>query len=515
MANNNKREGSYKYMYLMTAGICVAVAVMLVLCGRFAYLQIFDPGNYRISDLNQYTSSVSIDARRGTIYASDGSTALAVSATVYNCFISPYDIFDGVEDDYEKADRLNRVADGLSGILGVDRNEIISKGGRDNSKYQIIKKYLSDSEEAAVRAFIKDNGFENIVHLEETTKRIYRSGSFAAHVIGFAGSDNQGLSGIEYTYDEYLRGTPGRHVRAADAYGNDLETGVKSTYIPAQNGLNVVTTIDWDIQNTVESCIRMAYEENKPNGRVTCIVMDVDSGEILALGIYPSYDLNNYTKLSEEYQKKYDTFIGTEEEREAYKSNLLYEMWNNTAVSQTYEPGSTFKIVTSAMALEEGAITLESTFNCKGSVSIGGTIIHCHNIYGHGEQTFPEALVNSCNPAFIKIGEAVGYKNFNKYFEEFGYDKTSGGDIMGEASSIYYGTTGIYFGPVELAAYSFGQTFKVTPIQHLRAVSAVANGGNLVVPHVVKALVDDMKTWAIELCAPAGAARAVRNTASR
>ncbi|MBO4276820.1 MAG: PASTA domain-containing protein [Clostridia bacterium] len=466
-------------------------AAMLALCIRFAYLQLYDPDNYRVSALNQYTSSVSIDAKRGTIYASDATTALAVSATVYNCFISPYDIVDSAEDDSETGALINRIADGLSNILSVDRNEIVAKAGKTTSKYQIIKKYLSDAEETAIREYIKESDLERIIHLEETTKRIYRYGSLAAHVIGFSGSDNQGLSGIEYTYDQYLRGTPGRHVRASDAYGNDLETGVKSTYIPAQNGLNVVTTIDLEIQQTVEKCLRLAYEENKPNGRVTAIVMDVSNGEVLAMGIYPSFDLNNYNKLSDEYQKKYDVFIGTEEERTAYRTNLLYEMWNNTAVSQTYEPGSTFKIVTSAMALEEGAITLESTFNCKGSVSIGGTIIHCHNIYGHGEQTFPEALVNSCNPAFIKIGEAVGYKNFNKYFEEFGYDKTSGGDIMGEASSIYYGTTGIYFGPVELAAYSFGQTFKVTPIQHLRAVSAVANGGNLVVPHVVKALVDD------------------------
>ncbi|MBR0231976.1 MAG: PASTA domain-containing protein [Clostridia bacterium] len=466
-------------------------AAMLALCVRFAYLQLYDPGNYRVAALNQYTSSVTIDARRGTIYASDGTTALAVSATVYNCFISPYDIFDSSEDNAEINALINKIADGLSGILSVDRNEIISKAGKTTSKYQMIKKYLSDSEEAAIREYIKENDYEQIIHLEETTKRVYRAGSFAAHVIGFSGSDNQGLSGIEYTYDRYLRGTPGRHMRATDAYGKDLETGVKSTYIPAQNGLNVVTTIDWKIQDTVEKCIRMAYEENKPNGRVTAIVMDVNNGEILAMGIYPSFDLNNYNKLSDEYQKKYDTFIGTEEERAAYKTNLLYEMWNNTAVSQTYEPGSTFKIITSAMALEEGAITLDTHFNCRGSVSIGGTVIHCHNIYGHGDQTFPEALVNSCNPAFIKIGEAVGYKNFNKYFEEFGYNKTSGSDIMGEASSIYYGTTGIYFGAVELAAYSFGQTFKVTPIQHIRAVSAVANGGDLVVPHVVKALVDD------------------------
>ena len=471
--------------------LILILALMLVLCGRFAYLQLVDPNNYRVSALNQYTSSISLPAKRGTIYSSDGSTVLAVSATVYNCIISPYDIIQDGDEDADTAARLNKVAEGLSAILGVDRAEVIAKGGKTTSKYQIIKKYLSETEEAAVREFIKENGFEKIIYLEETTKRFYRYGSLASQLIGFSGSDNQGLSGIEYTYDEYLRGTPGRHVRASDAYGKDLETGVQSTYIPATNGLNVVTTIDIEVQQIIEKYIREAYEEHKPAGRVNCIVMDVTNGEILGCGIYPSFDLNDYNTLSPEYQSKYDAFIGTEEERSSYHTELLYEMWNNTIVSQTYEPGSTFKIITSAIALDEGAATLESHYKCDGWVSVGGTIIHCHNRLGHGDQDFAKALVNSCNPAFISIGSAIGAQRFDKYFREFGYDKVSGSDIMGEVSSIFYGTTGIYFGPVELSAYSFGQTFKVTALQHIRAVSTVANGGDLVVPHVVKALVDN------------------------
>lgn len=463
--------------------LIVVFLLMLALCVRFAYLQIFDPQNYHTAALDQYTNSITIPAKRGAIYANDGTTEIAVSATVYNCFISPFDI--------KNDEQLNIVADGLSSILSVERETIITKGQKKKSKYQVIKKFLSENEETAVRQFIKDNDLAGIINLEETTKRYYRYGSFAAHILGFTGTDNRGLSGIESAYDEYLSGVDGKSVKAADAYGNELDSGVGSTYIPASDGLNVVTTLDWMMQNTVEKYIKQAYEEHKPNGRVECIIMDVNNGELLASAIYPSFDLNNYNTLSEFYQTKYDVFVGTEEERSAYKSKLLYEMWNNTIATQTYEPGSTFKIITSAVALEEGAIdTVNSTFKCSGRYNVAGTTIHCHKLAGHGTQLFSEALVNSCNPAFIQIGTAIGTKSFKKYFEEFGYTKVSGSDIIGEASSIYYGTTGAQFESLELAVYSFGQTFKVTPLQHLRAVSAVANGGYLVIPHSVKALTD-------------------------
>ncbi len=478
--------------------LVVILVFMFLLCVRFAYLQLIDPEDYRTSALDQYTSSVTIPAKRGSIYANDATTELAVSATVYNCFISPYDIPQFAEDSQETSNPvdsetlLHTISDGLSRILSVDREEIELKGTRYNSKYQMIKKFLTETEETAVRAFIAENGYQSIIHLEETTKRYYRYGSFAAHLLGFTGSDNQGLSGIEYTYDEYLAGVDGKSVKAADAYGNELDSGVGSTYIAATNGLNVITTIDWTIQNTVEKYIEQAYEEHSPNGRVECIVMDVDNGELLASAIYPSFDLNNYNDLSEYYQQKYDAFIGTEDERSAERTKLLYEMWNNTIATQTYEPGSTFKIITSAIALEEGRISYEtSSFSCRGAIDIAGTTIHCHKIIGHGTQTFSEAIVNSCNPAFVQIGGAIGHSIFKKYFEEFGYTQVSGSDIVGEVSSIYFATTGVQFETLELAIYSFGQTFQVTPLQHIRAVSAVANGGDLVVPHAVKALVDD------------------------
>ena len=479
--------------------LIVILVFMVLMCARFAYLQLFDPADYRTSALDQYTNSITIPAKRGSIYSNDGTTELAVSATVYNCFISPYDIGKTADDSVSTDNPISRealldkIADGLSRILSVERADIIEKGNRTQSKYQVIKKFLNETEEAAIRTFISENGYGSIIHLEETTKRYYRYGDFAAHILGFTGSDNKGLWGLEATYDEMLAGVDGKSVKSADAYGNELDSGVGSTYIPPQNGLNIVTTIDWTIQNTVEKYIKQAYEDHKPNGKVECIVMDVTNGELLASAIYPSFDLNNYNTLSPIYQQKYESFFGTEEERSAERSRLLYEMWNNTVATQTYEPGSTFKIITSAVALEEGTISYDSsTFDCKGVVNVVGTEIHCHKRHGgHGHQTFAEALVNSCNPAFIEIGGTIGTKLFTKYFDEFGYTQTSGSDVLGEVSSYYFATSGTQFETLELAVYSFGQTFQVTPLQHIRAVSAVANGGYLVVPHAVKALVDN------------------------
>lgn len=487
-------SGSDKKTHTTTSGRVVVIrsrvalgvilAFMFLLVVRFAYLQIIDPKDYRNAALDQYTSSVTIEAKRGAIYANDGTTELAVSATVYNCFISPFDI--------ENDEQMNLIADGLSTILSVDKDEIVNKAKNKKSKYQIIKKFMNDIEEDAVRAFVSENKLEGKINLEETTKRYYRYSSFAAQLIGFTGSDNQGLTGIELMYDQYLAGVDGKSVKATDAYGKEIDTGVGSTYVSAVDGYNVVTTIDWSIQNTVEKFIKQAYEEHKPNGRVECLVMDVDSGELLASAIYPSYDLNNYTQLNEYYQLQYDQIIGSDEERAAEKSKLLNMMWNNTIATETYEPGSTFKIITSAMALEEGVVSYDSSsFSCSGKFDVAGTIIHCHNTHGHGTQTFSQALVNSCNPAFIQIGSAIGANTFKKYFDEFGYTSLSGADVRGEASTIYYESTGTEFGPLNLAIYSFGQTFKVTPLQHLRAVSAIANGGYLVVPHTVKSLVDN------------------------
>ncbi len=493
----------------------VALALMIVLliglCGRLAYLQLLDPHGYADEAVEQYTFEVKLEAKRGTIYASDGTTKLAVSATTQTVFISPYDIYKAAtEPDDESVEPMGEtaylrfIANGLAACLDdYNAQTLLDKyydlgDAKLKYKYLVVKKDISEQEEQRVRTFIAENDLELQIALEEGTKRYYPYSTLASQLLGFVGSDNTGLNGMEFVYDEFLRGTDGRVVHAQDANGNELAYNYES-YIEAEDGLNLVTTIDWTIQSTVEKYLAETYAEHEPEGRVSAVVMDVNTGEILALAIYPSFDLNNYTTLSGEYQAKLDAYDG---DKDSYRSVLRNEMWNNTIATQTYEPGSTFKIITAAMALESGSITPEQEFNCGRMITIAGQTIHCHASYDHGMQNVALSLVNSCNPAFAHIGHAVGTKKFAQYFENFGYTEKTGSDILGEVSSIYYETTGVNFGELELAVYSFGQTFKVTMLQHIAASSAIANGGYLVTPHIGKYLTDEngnvVKTFATE-----------------
>lgn len=461
----------------------IAVAALLALVARLAYLMLVDPDDYRSAAVKQYTNEYTIKAKRGKIYDTN-MKVLATSATVQNVFISPKDI--------ENDSQVLIIASGLSDILGVDASMIVEKCQNRNSMYQMIKRSISESEEASVRKFISDNGLSRVVYLEESSKRYYPFSTLACHVLGVVGTDNTGLMGLESYYDSYLSGTDGRAVMGKDSAGNNLPFKYE-TYIEAEDGYGIVTTIDWTIQSVLEKYLKEAYLENNPTGKASAVIMDVNTGEILAMALYPVFDLNNYAELCDEYEALLDAFEGTDEEKEAYREKLMNLMWNNTIVTQTYEPGSTFKIITGSIAIEESAIDPSSdTFYCGGSSKVEGlaTPIRCHSRVPHGTQTFKEALVNSCNPAFITIGQKVGTSTFEKYFERYGYTQKTGIDLPGETSAIYYDTTGSNFGIVELSVYSFGQTFKTTVIEHLRAVSTIANGGYLVTPHLVKSVVD-------------------------
>ncbi len=461
----------------------IAIAALLALVARLAYLMLVDPDDYRSAAIKQYTNEYTIKAKRGKIYDTN-MKVLATSATVQNVFISPKDI--------QNDSQVLIVASGLSDILGVDASTIVEKCQNRKSMYQMIKRSISESEEASVRKFIEDNGLSRIVYLEESSKRYYPFSTLACHVLGVVGTDNTGLMGLESYYDSYLSGTDGRAVMGKDSAGNNLPFKYE-TYVEAEDGYGVVTTIDWTIQSVLEKYLKEAYLENNPTGKASAVVMDVNTGEILAMALYPVFDLNNYAELSDEYQALLDAFEGSDEDKAAYREKLMNLMWNNTIVTQTYEPGSTFKIISGSMAIEENAIDPDSDrFYCSGSMKVEGlaTPIHCHSKVPHGSQTFKEAIVNSCNPAFITIGQRVGIDTFKEYYERYGYTQKTGIDLPGETSSIYYGTTGSNFGIVELSVYSFGQTFKTTMIEHLRAVSTVANGGYLVTPHLVKSIVD-------------------------
>ena len=501
MENNQKNisgtEVGITSKLFVRRGIALTIAFVLVfsfLIYRIAKIQFADGEEYRNAAQDQYTHEITISAKRGDIVDRNG-TVLATTVTVQNCFISPADIPLKDESGNPTDEKKELVIRELSRILGVEESFIREKAEKTNRKYEMIKKELSNEEEDAVRQLIADEGLTNIVHLEESSKRYYPYSNLGCHILGFTGSSNNGLQGLEYTYDEYLTGIDGRVVKATDANGNEIPFDYES-YIDAIDGYTLVSTVDWAIQSVLEKYLKQAYEETKPQGTVTGIICDVNTGEILALSNYPSFDLNNYSVLAQPYLDLLEEFTAvtegeeapTDEEVAKYKENLRYQMWSNFAVSSTYEPGSTFKMITGAVALDEGCITETDTFDCQGRYVIAGVPIKCH-VYGkkiHGEQVFSQAIYNSCNPAFIQISQKIGASRFEEYFDLFGYNEKISSDLLGEGSTIFFPTLGI----VDLANASFGQGFKVTPIQHLRALCAIANGGYLVTPHLANKVLD-------------------------
>lgn len=483
-----------KKPFYIRAMTVMAVFVLLggLLGARLWYLQIVDADKYKTGAYEQYTTEITVSPKRGTIYDRN-MTPLAVSETVETVFISPYEIAGQNENkkDEDKVDiaaQKSLIADFLSETLEVDRQNILERMERTKSKYQIIKKKVERQTCDKIRTFINENKLVGI-HMEEDVKRSYPYGKLASHVIGFTNSENAGVLGIESYYNNYLKGNSGKIVTAQNAKGQDMPFKYES-YIEAENGTDVVLTIDWQVQSILEKNLEIALQDNKAQNRVFGIVMDVNTAEILAMSTKPDYDLNDPYTLDALSQEKLDAFEGSEEEKNTYYKELLEGLWKNKVITEIYEPGSTFKLITSAMALEENVVSESDTFYCTGAKSVGGYTIHCHKKGGHGTENFEQGLQNSCNPVFIEVSERVGKERFYKYFEAYGFTEKTGIDLAGEVSSLYH-TDIAGFNQTELAVYSFGQTFKVTPMQQICGVAAVANGGNLLKPHVVKALVDE------------------------
>lgn len=474
------------------AVLVVFIVLAVLLASRLWCLQMVEANKYKTGAYEQYTTEISISPKRGTIYDRN-MTPLAVSATVETVFISPYEI--AMQNENKAPDEIVdiaatkiKIADFLAETLEVDRQNILDRMEKTRSKYQIIKKKVERDTCDKIRVFINENNIVGI-HLEEDIKRYYPYGSLASHVIGFTNSDNVGLLGVESYYESYLKGSSGKIVTAQNAKGGSMPFTYES-YVEAENGTNVVLTIDWEIQSILEKNLEVALRDNKAQNRVFGIVMDVNTAEILAMSTKPDYDLNNPYTLDELSQAKLDAFSGTEEEKNAYYKELLEGLWKNKVITEIYEPGSTFKLITSAMAMEENVVSENDRFYCSGSRKVGGYTVGCHKRSGHGSETFEEGLQNSCNPVFMELAERLGKERFYKYFEAYGFMEKTGIDLAGEVSSLYH-TDINGFNQTELAVYSFGQTFKITPMQQICGVSAVANGGNLLKPHVVKALLDD------------------------
>ena len=456
--------------------------VWAILFSRLAYLQIYKYDEYSSKVARNVQREFTVSATRGAIYDRN-MTQLAANVTVWRVFISPYFF----TDDAQKL----LICEGLSKILGVEYGTILEKANKSERKDETVKKEATEEEAEKVREFINDNGLTRQVNLERSYKRYYPYGTMASQVIGVCGTDG-GLGGLELFYNTELTGTAGRYITARSAQGVRIPSDYTS-FVEAENGYNLITTIDVKIQDVLEKQLKSAYEESKPNNRVAGIVMDVNTGAVLGMGTYPNYDLNDPFTLDPDSQKKLDE-TGLDPSSDEYKElywKLVYSLWKNKNVSEVYEPGSTMKVITTAMALQEKAVDINEKFTCNGYYYVKGydQPIACHYKYGHGTMPFDYMLKQSCNPTMIQVALRLGKAKFYNYFEAFGYTEKTGIDLPGEANTIYHSYNG--FNQVELAVYSFGQTFKVSPITHLTAICAVANGGNLVVPHLLDKLVDD------------------------
>lgn len=458
--------------------VCFAVA-LTALGGRCAWLQIVDSDWLTKEATLQQTRDQVISAKRGTIYDRNGKE-LAVSASVEMISASPAEI--------KKAEQSELVASKLSEILDMDYEKLHEKITQ-NTSYVIIKRRVEKDVSDKIRALKVDKDTKKAftgVYIEEDTKRYYPYGNFAAHVIGFTGSDDQGLYGIEKSYDDVLSGTAGRVISVKNAAGTGMSFKYEQKY-DSEDGLSLVLTIDETIQHFAEKYLEQAVEENKPAQGAAVIVMNPKTAEIYALAVKPDYDLNSpFTIVNEQTKSEIDAL--PDDQKQQANSNALLKQWRNKAISDTYEPGSVFKVLTASMALEEGVATTSSTFNCPGYLKVGGHTIHCWRRIGHGTENFKEGLQNSCNPVFMTLGLGLGPNRFFKYFEDFGLTEHTGIDINGEGQSVYY--TADKLNTAELATSAFGQSFQVTPIQLITAISAAVNGGKLLKPHLVREILD-------------------------
>ncbi|MCI5753511.1 MAG: PASTA domain-containing protein [Clostridiales bacterium] len=478
--------------------IVCGIVAFIVLALRLYKLQVIDHDYYENLALEQQIRQTAIKADRGTIYDCNGKV-LAMSADVDTIYISPAEIVMYQEDP-------SLIASGLSEILGLDYQKIYEKTQNTKSWYQTVAIKVDETLADQVRAFKKQYGL-NGVKIEADTKRYYPYSSLAAHVIGFVGTDNSGLSGIEMKYNNELTGTTGRIVRAKNNVGTDLLFTKFEDYYDAENGNSVVLSIDSTIQYYVEKHLQQAIADYDIRNGAAAIVMDVKTGGILAMASLGSYDLNNYQKVSDAAQEKIDA-AETPEQAAELLSYYQQRQWRNKALSDTYEPGSTFKIITLAMALEENVATINDHFYCGGYIEVTGDRPgqgrNCWKKTGHGDQTLTQAVQHSCNCAFITIGQRVGAETFYKYCEAFGLltltdnkDATpsamTGIDLSGESGSIWW-SQNVFYNPqnkTQLAAASFGQTFTITPLQLITAVSACVNGGSLMQPYLVSEIVAD------------------------
>ncbi len=505
--NRTDQKTARKMIWIFALFLAAAAIVV----GRLAEYQIKDHQYYQSKVLNQMTIQQEVNPERGTIMDRNGNI-LATNITVYNVILSPYDIIKTIEKDAEKngdsdpdndvyyeyddeeygihfrGKKLNEmIAHVLSQYCDVDESKILGLQEKVDRQYEVVKNNVDTALADRIEQFIDQFDLKREIYFVASSKRYYPKGDLAAHVIGFTNAEGEGIYGLEAYYNNVLEGTSGRYILAKNV---PFEY---ERFIEAENGYNIVTTLDIYIQYELENQLERTYIDSGCGDRVCGMVLDVDTGDVLAMAVYPTFDLNDpYTldPYSQEELAETGYEKGTKEYTEAYFS-LLYHMWNNKCLTETYEPGSTFKIITTAMALEEGVVRDTDPYYCSGSLVVEGWSkpISCAEENGHGAVTFRRGLQQSCNPTLMQVAAKIGREKFYEYFLTFGYGGKTGIDLPGEVGGLYSSYKD--FSGVSLAVYSFGQTFKTTPIQQMRAISAVANGGYLTTPHLLSQIVDD------------------------
>ena len=453
----------------------ITFLILLLLLSRICYIEFIQGKELQVLAFEQQVQKRTVNPRRGTIYDSSEKYTLAISSTAYTVSVNPTNIPN---------EKKELIAKKLAEIFDLDYETVLKKVSKRSSIETIVKK-IEKNKADELRIWLLENNIDTGVNIDEDSKRYYPYSNLASQVIGFCGGDNQGLDGVEAKYDEVLSGIAGSISRVTDATGEEIGTDGE-VYTPAVNGDDIVLSIDMTIQSIVEKYLAEACIDNSCTDGGNIVVMNPKTGDILAMATYPSYNLNEpYTINNDELKSNWDNMEQSE------KSKKIQAMWRNKAISDTYEPGSVFKLITASSALEEGITDTDRSgeFVCTGSITVAGARIKCWRYYRpHGSESLRQGLMNSCNPVFIGLGQKLGVDTYYKYLNKFGLLSKTGVMLPGEANSIFIAQNKC--GPVELATISFGQRFEITPIQLVTAVSSIANGGNLITPRIVKATID-------------------------
>ena len=488
MKTEERRKRKPKVLLARTRMLLIVcgIVVFMILAVRLYQLQVIKNSHYESMALQFQLKQTNLAASRGTIFDVNGKI-LAMSTAVENVFISPFEIDRDGHD-------INFIADGLSQILGVDSGFIIASAVNLKSQYQVIKFRVENDEASLVRDFIKENKLTGI-YFEPTEKRYYPNNNLASQVLGFVGNDGNGLDGLEQRYDNLLTGIDGRNTRLKNARGTELLLPGYDDSFAAQDGNNITLTIDSTIQYYAEKHLEQAITDYDVQNGATCIVMNAKTGAVLALANYPNYDPNNFLLISDSEMEKLSRITDADEYSQALFAAQLRQ-WRNRSLTDTYEPGSVFKLITLAIALEEGVTYPGDGFFCSGSMNIMGREpddpLNCWQRWGHGAQTLNQAVQNSCNCVSAELSLRIGARRFYKYIDAFGLFNKTGLDNNIEGRSLWWDESVFYnrYNQSQLASASFGQTFKVTPIQMITAAAAVVNGGYLLQPYIVQQITD-------------------------